>query len=1002
MPTNNNNNNNNNNKQEFKNEATREVNGLYTQQHTQEQYSVNKNSTTTRSAFNIPLSSVSPTGSPIATASGSNHTDASPLSSTQQTSFVGMNGLPFMFGINMLFPHLYQTGKNISQPTQQTKQTQSQFLMNGNGSIFVPPTLDNRTTSPASSSVSPSQSQLVTDKMDNRSSHNQIPTAGNAFTSFLSISNDKPLSLASPSSINMNLTTQYPLFSMTNAANNPITSSASSMVHKFTISSPNNVNQRQASLIKKFKDAQSSITATTVSERTDEEMNDIGTKPAPIDDNKKDNGAKDANVSIQSKEGEEIPNVNYKENKDDKDDPSRPVLESVARILLTNMIKEQLQTELLEFIDDVATDICTANAILYYEKQFKEKKEKETQDLKIIEPTETAKNMADSSTDISEGEEELSRTVYDDNFSMDSLRKSIVDEWSEVKSDHAWRWDWLSLRLEQLEQELDKTKNELEETIEMKKELYKSIEKDFEKQGYVPSRLLGFEWKKPTLIPKHVRSTVFDQYPPQQRRADINRHPVFSPSVEKVGTISPSKPVTIEELEHALMLFNKQAYIPSRKRRRHVSNLQVHIPSYQGSVERPSKKKRSTHRIASTPSRKSRYSSRSTRAASPYDLDNIVVPWSELRSNFSIPEIKIKEILTPQWRTEREEEYFASIKESAKGEQILHEEKELSSEEDTSDEAYCTMHLPREMLERKRYFTNSKPTTSRKKKKDGQNEEDDEIQPGASKSLSATPKVPERIKKEIHEVFTQYKERKEKETTANSMEKDSTNTVNTSNISAASLPTRKTNRGGKSNDFASRWKHINPETYISAPYPCPDDIRGNYEEMKQKCAEFEARMEQERKQREEMQSKTYHRSHSRNYYANDIYYSLDDVLPSDDEKEYTHFPQPVAQHGYHSYLFEDGEDLSFLEDDNDYNDLDEMEDFDDDEFVLSYGRRHRSTPSSEKRRSKNRRRRGTHTPSSRTAPTREIQFFPYTPLEGIWQCASVSGTKIVLRRVDTS
>ena len=49
--------------------------------------------------------------------------------------------------------------------------------------------------------------------------------------------------------------------------------------------------------------------------------------------------------------------------------------------------------------------------------------------------------------------------------------------------------------------------------------------------------------------------------------------------------------------------------------------------------------------------RRGRASNDSKASTAEYDINDVVIPWSEIRGNFTIPDVKPVEIFTPEWRS---------------------------------------------------------------------------------------------------------------------------------------------------------------------------------------------------------------------------------------------------------------------------------------------------------------------------------------------------------------
>ncbi|KAL9651871.1 hypothetical protein ABK040_000217 [Willaertia magna] len=193
------------------------------------------------------------------------------------------------------------------------------------------------------------------------------------------------------------------------------------------------------------------------------------------------------------------------------------------------------------------------------------------------------------------------------------------------------------------------------------------------------------------------------------------------------------------------------------------------------------------------------------------DYDDVVVDYGTPSSSY-IPEIKPKEIFTPQWKIQSIEE-----------DQVPYDE---DNEEDISDERYCQLHYEKEVKERQRYYLGA---TSEKKKKNTTEEDMDFDVPTMD---------------EIKEGFKQYIQQQLKSGNS-STQQDETSVSNRLLRSSKRESTR--NRDKKSIDNAPpRWKQVTIESYVPLPNLVLDDDekgdllncardeskRGNWDELR--------------------------------------------------------------------------------------------------------------------------------------------------------------------------
>jgi len=260
--------------------------------------------------------------------------------------------------------------------------------------------------------------------------------------------------------------------------------------------------------------------------------------------------------------------------------------QEITKLLSDSIVDSIIDYEIDELISKILTDLTTIKALdLQCEK-------------KVI------KENSGYETDIDESEP-----------TVDPFRKETLKQWNSIKERYEWRWNWLTLKIQDLENNLDEINEKLEEKLSEK----------------VNSKVINLE-----------------EYPPQQRREDIINHPLFS--YQQKITFQNEK-ISKGDMMNSFNIFTK-SYTTKKE-----------------TIERKTKKDKKKKKPIE------------------YDINDVVIPWGDIRSNVVIPELKVKEIHTPKWRTPQD---------------LL---KEFNiSDEDTSDEKFCNLHFPLEVDERKRYL----------------------------------------------------------------------------------------------------------------------------------------------------------------------------------------------------------------------------------------------------------------------------------------------------------
>jgi hypothetical protein len=668
-----------------------------------------------------------------------------------------------------------------------------------------------------------------------------------------------------------------------------------------------------------------------------------------------------------------------------------------------------------------ATDACTANASEFHlNKQTHIGRIRKRANKKKEDMVEKVRNGSDT-------EESSTEEITSDG--VDHYRKTILQEWNQIRDRYKWRWDWLQLRISILQHELEETNYELDQLHGT------SSNMGFSSPDYLVPPVNNIKDKRLSLC----------VYPPQKRRVDVEENPVFSPEFRAItcatSRVPPLSGVTYEDIVSAMNIFSVGEYPPKRKltkkranKRKRPAYLRVAIPAgtqqsvIEESVSNPdsvgpsainepsasakmrtpkSNRKRatSTSKIK-TPSSSGRRSRTSSNAAyhsqgSEYDINDVVIPWADIRSNFTIPDIKPVEIFTPEWRAvdnrkvEQEQQLRNNNGTSNTGGdgyrliQTSSTNYETSSDEDISEERFCALHLVKELEERKRYFD----IISQKKKKRKDEEQNEAEEHGQDIPMSGTTPAPYSTEV-IHQIFVQ--------TDPNALLESNTTQeqITASNeASSATLPTssRRTTRESKYLQMVyNRSIDVKLESYIALPHANRGKTYGNYEEMKALDLERQRQQEQERLLWEQNHPQPTHtRKPIESYAVEDevIYYDVDEVIPPDSEDEYIGMTSPSNRYR----KTKKGTSTRNTSRASMLDDLDYLEEDDDEDFGVTSRPRKRSRSNSQNK---------TTPRKARTAPRgrrkKGFDIFGEIPTgpRQFWSVVNIVDTKIRLRPIE--
>lgn len=470
--------------------------------------------------------------------------------------------------------------------------------------------------------------------------------------------------------------------------------------------------------------------------------------------------------------------------------PVYPSRTPLANELLDVIIDNEIERQLEQHVYSAANVLCTEHTLeLHYKKSSNNSKV-------IAAPSKRTRNKSKQVVDPEETE--VSEEEQQDLENLDPLRRVIMQDWHKVLKSVQWRWDFLRLRVAQLESELEET-DEMLEQIRLAKQ-HESIAPSTKNK------------KQPVY---KLRNLNHKSYPPERRREDVNNHPLFAPEKKrrKKRILFPPE-ITAASIEEAIFAAT-QPPAPKKKGRR-PRNLSVSIPTVKPDAlfARPRQPfaTPSSTTTASTPrSAANRKRAKAAAAAASkrkdYDINDIVVPWNEIRSNATVDVLRPKEIYTPQWR-------------DAAG---MHAYVEESSDEDVSDQFFCKLHMPLEIDERKRaelYFEKLANARKKKKKDTPQGKDVSMHAKAKSNSILDTTILPSPLTP-----FT-----------------PSLSTPTTTTITTPQQPSPIAQKKDGSKIY--RYMQVTADSYVAAPFAEPTSTQGNYEEMIERCYEWEKAREE--------------------------------------------------------------------------------------------------------------------------------------------------------------
>jgi hypothetical protein len=398
---------------------------------------------------------------------------------------------------------------------------------------------------------------------------------------------------------------------------------------------------------------------------------------------------------------------------------------------LISTIEEELKNEIQNQIKKTLNRIYTPKVLKMHHETIKKKNTKK--------PVEKEKTPITSIYETeSESEEE------EEDMGMDVFRKETLLGLEDLREDFNSRVTWLKFKLRNLETELEETNN-LIENLPKKEKKYPEISSKY----YVHSR------KQSKKITNNLITA--ETFPLQKRRRKINENPIFSYIFNE--EIKKKSYQNENEILSSLKLYNEEYLSENKKKKK--SNLKINIPSEEMYEDR--------------------------KGRSGFDIDDIVIPWNEIRNNFTIEEIKVKEIQTPTWKDENE--FYQTTAEN-------NFENIETESEDESDEFFTNLHIKYEIEERKRYIV-----TDKKKKRNSEKLKDMKITDIFVSHETPSPSL------------------------LNRMDEEKENQIIDNNSNSTSEKT-------KTESQTLRSINVDKESYIPHMPLLTEDKRGNFEEIK--------------------------------------------------------------------------------------------------------------------------------------------------------------------------
>lgn len=575
----------------------------------------------------------------------------------------------------------------------------------------------------------------------------------------------------------------------------------------------------------------------------------------------------------------QVPNSNFESSKASSPTSSstrEEILRAMTQTLVQSIFQDEIQDTLERFVASAAFKRRSDIAIRFHREVFK---------TAILHSNESQSDPDATEDEDDETLEKKLECEYNDPF-----RNQILKDWDNLKHPYDQKLHWLDFRLKQLQHDLAETENALQHTSE-------SSSTD------------------PSSTSTHYKFVNEDNFPLEKRKESYLKHPLFIDNEMKEKTARMHR----DDIISSFKLFHLE--FPRRRKQKTASSSQsqlyVDIPEHnhmssspvlladsQAAVESSSindfetttpkhKKKPSSQLTTPSSSKKSLSttlnSSRRVSARRQQSVDDIVVPWGDIRNNAIIEEAKPKEIFTPHWRVmDTYSPLFPKLSESVSSTttspMLTAEQFDDGEEEDISDEVYCRLHIPEEYEERKKVYDYYMAQSANKNKR--------------RKETIAYDKF--KTKEEIHAVFERHHQLKlqqqQQQQQQQQLQEETT-------LNSATTPTTPIEKAQSKKDHShkivqpiSAYK-INKDTviprhlqieissYIPEETSDPFAIRGNFEEMGVRMKEEQIRLQILRE--EKLKSRTYSKSHSDSHGNDpeDYLVDLENAVFTDDERD---------------------------------------------------------------------------------------------------------------------
>lgn len=591
--------------------------------------------------------------------------------------------------------------------------------------------------------------------------------------------------------------------------------------------------------------------------------------------------------------------------------PERPPylddLEGLIGVLLSDMLEEELSLQLRQTVESLAHHEATVLAYKFHNdvrdrvrKFLGRSPDDLTKSAGVSTPTQRSLlasptgHQYDSEETDTEEEESIDHYSHSESLDhVDKLRKQILSDWHVVRSKFENKWDWLDIRIQHLQHELQETDMALENLRQRREQQQQQQEQQQTSPvGRIRQRVVSRLYYPPSHVKRDIQkhftlAHALDPQPPspspltpsKDTATQLNKSRKFGQSITKDDVLMSLR---MNELEYLTRRRLRSPRKPSRK-----PNLHVSVPETIAQAARlrpprtPASRRSSARSTPSTATPRTAAALRSRRKAASnryhsrdYDIDDIIVPWGTLRTSSVIEQLKPKEIHTPRWNIVEDTKSppTSTASTPAHGDLVAEVDDKMdvctdvndiiilgdnvadSSDEDTSDEFYCSMHFGMEYDERKRAFDFLEQSANTRKKKEV--DEDEE----ARQREQHIPKM-----ENIRMIFSAKRALLSHERTDGKTKNDEQSLYSTSStmpFPSSSTPSRTPLSSPQSASKSKSSPHarkketprhflLSAESYVSHPFPEPHSVRGNFEEIRRhaRLQEMEKELEEQRQQR---------------------------------------------------------------------------------------------------------------------------------------------------------